>query len=253
MGGTSSFRTIIGWKLLKGMKKTVCVVICLIFLYTILIGNMPVLGISIVKNNSGAPVNNDSIESIQKSISSKLIRFHVIANSDSKEDQNLKLLVRDKVLEYIAPKLKDSKTIEESREILRKNDGSIKEIAQKVVKQNGYNYNVSTTLSMESFPVKAYGSITLPQGKYEAYKILIGNSNGQNWWCVMFPPLCFVDLAKGELAEKETESSMKRVLNDKEYETVNNRPEGRTVVVRFKVLEIVKGIKNKISSHKSAK
>lgn len=235
------------------MKKTVCVVLCLIFLYTILIENKPVLGISTMKNKSGTPVDNDSIESIQKSISNKLIRFHVIANSDSKEDQNLKLMIRDKVLEYIAPKLKDSKTIEESREILRKNDKNIKEIAQKVVRQNGYNYNVSTTLSMENFPVKAYGNITLPQGKYEAYKILIGNSNGQNWWCVMFPPLCFVDLAKGELAEKETESSMKRVLNDKEYETVNNRPEEKTVVVRFKVLEIVKDIKNKISSYKSIK
>jgi stage II sporulation protein R len=235
------------------MKKTVCIILCLIFIYTILIGVEPVRGKMTFSNNFSDQIIGEDKNSIPDSISNKLIRFHVIANSDSTEDQNLKLNVKNKVLEYIAPKLKNSKTIEESREIIMKNDLFIKELAQKIVKQSGYNYNVSTILSFENFPVKSYGNITLPQGKYEAYRILLGNSNGQNWWCVMFPPLCFVDLAKGELAESETENAMKNVLNNKEYAAINNKTETKPIVIKSKVFEVVKGLKSKIYYNKSNK
>jgi stage II sporulation protein R len=182
--------------------------------------------------------------SIQGSISNKLIRFHVIANSDNAEDQALKLKVRDKVLEYISPKLKNSNSIEESREILKVNNEAIKRIAQDVVKKNGYNYIIATELSKQQFPVKTYGNITLPQGEYEAYRILIGNGSGQNWWCVMFPPLCFIDITKGEVSDKETEKAMKKMLSEEEYKAVDNKDTKESnekedkIVVKFKVVEL---------------
>jgi stage II sporulation protein R len=211
------------------MKKIICGFIC-------------VSVAAIVFTNSYLIKGKDT--SIQDSISNKLIRFHVIANSDNAEDQALKLKVRDKVLEYISPMLKGSKSIEESREIIKANDDSIKRIAQDIVKKNGYKYVVATELSKQKFPVKTYGNITLPQGEYEAYRILIGSGGGQNWWCVMFPPLCFIDITKGEVSSKETEKVIKQVLSEKEFSAVDNtevkedkEKEGK-IVVKFKVVEL---------------
>lgn len=180
--------------------------------------------------------------SIQKSISNKVIRFHVLANSDREEDQKLKLQVRDEVLKYIYPKLKNSKNIDETREILKRNDTEIKKIAERVIKKNGYSYSVTTGLKKEAFPVKTYGNITLPPGEYEAYKILIGEKRGQNWWCVMFPPLCFVDVTKGSIAYKETEKEMQQVLTKKEYSLIDNTKENKPIKVKFKIVEIINSI-----------
>ena len=171
--------------------------------------------ISIVLNG-----NNVTTKATQSDIAGKLIRFHVIANSDEKIDQGLKLKVRDSVLKYVSPKLVDCKSIEQSREIINYEDKNIKKIAQSVINKNGFKYSVATTLSQENFPVKTYGNITLPQGKYEAYRIIIGSGSGQNWWCVMFPPLCFVDITKGNVSYEKTENDMKQVLSDDEYNMV---------------------------------
>lgn len=208
------------------MKKIISVLICLGIILTFFIGN------STAKGSDNAL--------IQASIGNKLIRFHVIANSDTTADQALKLKVRDKVLEYISPKLKDSKSIEESRNIIKANDEKIKKIAKAVIKANGYDYSVDTTFSKEKFPVKTYGNITLPQGEYEAYRILIGNGEGQNWWCVMFPPLCFVDISKGEPAYDENEKNMKEVLDDEEYNLVDGTKKEKDVTFGFKIVEIIK-------------
>lgn len=198
------------------MKKVISALMCVLLLFVIFTNNKIVKGASDEKSSE----TDSSI--LQKSLEKKLIRFHVIANSDSAEDQALKLKVRDKVLEYISPKLKNSKSIDESRKILKKNDEAIKKIAESVISKNGYKYCVETELSYEKFPVKTYGNITLPQGEYEAYRIIIGNGSGQNWWCVMFPPLCFIDITKGEVSKNETEKTMKSVLNEKEYKAVDN-------------------------------
>jgi stage II sporulation protein R len=190
-------------------------------------------------------VNNDNKD--LKSIESKLIRFHVIASSDSIEDQALKLKVRDKVLEYISPKLKESNSIEESRKILKENDENIIKICETVIRNNGYVYGVKTTLSKENFPVKVYGNITLPQGNYEAYRILIGDGNGKNWWCVMFPPLCFVDISKGEVSYDKTKAQMENVLSSKEYAMVENRKPKEKIKVKFKLIEIIRNFRSKNS------
>lgn len=174
----------------------------------------------------------------QQDISSKLIRFHVIANSDDKIDQGLKLKIRDAVLKYVSPKLKDCKDIEESRKIINNEDKNIKGISESIIKENGFKYSVATALSQEYFPVKTYGNITLPQGKYEAYRIIIGTGTGQNWWCVMFPPLCFVDITKGNVSYEKTEKEMKNVLSEDEYKLVDNTVSNKKIIVKFKLTEI---------------
>ncbi len=182
--------------------------------------------------------NNISGKASQSDVAGKLIRFHVIANSDDKIDQRLKLKVRDAVLKYISPKLKNCKNIEESRKIINNENKNIKKIAETVIKKNGFKYSVASTLSEENFPVKTYGNITLPQGKYEAYRIIIGTGTGQNWWCVMFPPLCFVDITKGNVSYEKTEKEMKTVLSDDEYNLVDNTVNNKKIVVKFKIGEI---------------
>ena len=191
-------------------------------------------------------------------ISEKLIRFHVIANSDSEGDQAVKLKVRDEVLRYISPRLKGAKSIDESREIIKNEDENLIKIAKKTLIENGYDYKLESTLSKEYFPVKTYGNITLPQGKYEAYRIIIGEGQGHNWWCVMFPPLCFVDVSKGQISYNETEKEMKEVLTEKEYNMVDNtkknvdknskivdNSEDNNIVIKSKAAETIKKILNK--------
>ncbi|KGO13699.1 stage II sporulation protein R [Clostridium botulinum] len=177
----------------------------------------------------------------QKDISNKIIRFHVLANSDSIEDQSLKLKVKDEIIKYMMPKLDKSSSIDESRKILKENDKEIKKIAENIINKNGYKYSVNTYLGQDQFPIKTYGNITLPQGKYEAYKIVIGNGQGQNWWCVMFPPLCFVDVTKGEVSTKKTEQKMKKVLKEEELKCINNSK--NSYEIKFKVVEKINKLK----------
>lgn len=177
-------------------------------------------------------------ENIVEDISEKLIRFHVLANSDSDIDQDLKLRVKDAVLKYISPILNESQSLEESREILKREDKNIIKIAEDYIKSQGFDYTVETTLTRENFPVKEYGNIVLPQGEYEAYRILIGEGKGQNWWCVMFPPLCFIDVTKGQVAYDETEKKMKDVLSEEEFKSVNKKE--NNVNFEFKVIDLFK-------------
>ena len=177
-------------------------------------------------------------ENIVEDISEKLIRFHVLANSDSDIDQDLKLRVKDEVLKYISPILNESQSLEESREILKREDKNIIKIAEDYIKSQGFDYTVETTLTRENFPVKEYGNIVLPQGEYEAYRILIGEGKGQNWWCVMFPPLCFIDVTKGQVAYDETEEKMKDVLSEEEFKSVNKKE--NNVNFELKVIDLFK-------------
>ena len=177
-------------------------------------------------------------ENIVEDISEKLIRFHVLANSDSDIDQDLKLRVKDEVLKYISPILNESQSLEESREILKREDKNIIKIAEDYIKSQGFDYTVETTLTRENFPVKEYGNIVLPQGEYEAYRILIGEGKGQNWWCVMFPPLCFIDVTKGQVAYDETEEKMKDVLSEEEFKSVNKKE--NNVKFELKIIDLFK-------------
>lgn len=173
-----------------------------------------------------------------------LIRFHVIANSDTEEDQNLKLKLRDKVIEYYYPLLNNSKSIEESRKIILDNKSKVEELARNFIKENGYSYSITSELSHENFPEKQYGNIVLPQGNYEAYRIIIGNGEGHNWWCVMFPPLCFIDVTKGEVEEEESKKELDEVITESKQEASNEEKtlDDEDVEIDFKFIEVIKDL-----------
>lgn len=188
----------------------------------------------IVNSFCGCTTPNSSKEYNYDDVKNTLIRFHVIANSDSNEDQNLKLDIKNKVIEYLYPLLSDSKSIDESRKILINNEDKVKEIAYEIINEEGFNYPVDVVLSKENFPQKEYGSIILPQGEYEAYRIIIGNGEGHNWWCVMFPPLCFIDITKGQVEDEKSRNEL-----DEEIEKNKNEED---IEYSFKSIELFKKV-----------
>lgn len=197
-----------------------------------IIGFVLIVGAFSITNNKGVQADE-----MMKDISSKIIRFHVLANSDSKEDQELKLKVRDEVIKYISPELDKSMSIDESREILIEKSEEIVELANEVIENEGYDYKVRVELGKENFPVKTYGNITLPQGEYEAFRVLIGEAKGQNWWCVMFPPLCFVDMTKGQISYDKSKEELGEVLSEEEYNLITEE-ENSKIKFKFKFTEI---------------
>ena len=133
----------------------------------------------------------------------KPFRFHVIAASDSVEDQQLKLKVRDAVISLMEKDMKEAKDADEAKEYIESNLGIIREEAQKTVEENGFDYEVKAETGVFAFPDKTYGDKTYPAGDYSALRITIGEGKGQNWWCVLFPPLCILDLEEAEQMEGE--------------------------------------------------
>lgn len=191
------------------MRNKICIVLLLLCVFNL---NSCTSGDVLKESNS---INELSYEDI----ADKIIRFHVIANSNTDEDQALKLKVRDKVIEFVSNKLKDSKSLEESRQFVLDNKSNIEEMAKDVINENGYSYSVTSSLSRENFPDKVYGDVVFPQGEYEAYRILIGEAKGENWWCVMFPPLCFVDGTKDAIDSTEV---VNEINNSNGKEKVKN-------------------------------
>ncbi len=173
----------------------------------------------------------------------KLIRFHVIANSDSDEDQNLKLKVRDAIIDYLQPKLLESDSIEESESIIKKEYSELEKISKNIILENGYNYDIQVGIDYSEFPTKQYSNVILPAGEYKALRIIIGEGKGKNWWCVMFPPLCFVDEQKG-IIDKDTDDKLREVLTEEEYELISQKTSKQMnrVQIKFKIAEIIQNI-----------
>ena len=198
--------------------------------------------------------NEDGIRTLNyDEVKDSLIRFHVIANSDSEEDQNLKLKVKNKVIDYLYPYLNDTQSLDESRQIIKDRMQEVKKLAEEVIKDNNYEYSIKVELSRENFPDKSYGNITLPQGNYEAFRIIIGGGQGRNWWCVMFPPLCFVDESKADIEYDKTENKInsKKELNSEgnkseksDGQNNNNGGNGDNIQIKFKIVEILKNLFN---------
>lgn len=125
-----------------------------------------------------------------------LIRLHVVANSDSAFDQVLKKQVRDKIILDLRPEFLGSQDIQSARAMLEANLGRIRETACREIKARGKDYPVDVELASYAFPTKHYGAFVLPAGDYEAVRVVIGAGGGANWWCVLFPPLCFVNMSQ---------------------------------------------------------
>ena len=136
---------------------------------------------------------NSYFASTEAALAKGVIRFHVIANSDSDEDQNLKLKVRDRIINEMNCMFDENGDITSARDVICANIDDIESYAMEEIKKNGYDYDVKVSLGKSDFPTKDYGDIVLPAGSYEALKVEIGKAEGKNWWCVLFPPLCFVD------------------------------------------------------------
>lgn len=165
-------------------------------------------------------------------IRTDVLRLHVIANSDSPEDQALKLKVRDAILEKGENIFDGSVTRENAQEKIEKEKKILEETAKKVIEENGFDYDVEITVTEEYFTTRTYENVTLPAGNYMAVRVLIGESAGQNWWCVMFPPLC--------LPAAETDIDL--FFNDREIKLVERNPKYEP---RFKIIEIFESIKNR--------
>ncbi len=170
-----------------------------------------------------------------ENISQQVFRLHILANSDSEEDQTLKLKVRDKILCESEDLFKNCSSLDDVISVSRNNLNYFKSIAQKCVNENGYNYDVKVYIDKEYFNTRKYNKITLPSGIYNALKIEIGSAKGHNWWCVMFPAICLPAVSDDEINKILDEDEIALINSDNKYE------------VRFKIVEIYEKIKSKIN------
>ena len=188
--------------------------------------------------------------SVSMGLSENIFRLHILANSDSNEDQELKLKVRDEIIEYmktLSVGITDKQAVIELSKI-HKND--FMEIAERVIHENGYDYPVNIEIGNFYFPTKYYGNISLPAGYYDALKIEIGNAQGQNWWCSLFPPLCFVDVSSG-IVDSEGEEYLKENLSEEEFELISSS--SSEVEFKFKIVEILNEKTKQFENKKFAK
>ena len=175
-------------------------------------------------------------QSVNEELEANILRFHVVANSDSTEDQMMKQQVKDEIIAYMEPMLSDAENIEESKEMLQAHFDDIKKVAKQVINKWGKDYNVQLFIDHANFPTKSYGDIVLPAGEYEAFRVILGEGEGENWWCIMFPPLCYVDVATG-VVPIEGKEALQEQLTEEQYEMICGQD--APYEVRFKVVDMV--------------
>lgn len=164
---------------------------------------------------------------MQQELAEEVFRFHVLANSDSDEDQALKMQVKEAVIAYMKEEIPKSDSVEMTKEWARSHLDAIVNLAEAIISEEGYAYEVTAEVTTCDFPDKTYGDITFPAGEYEALRIEIGEAKGQNWWCVLYPNLCFIDAVHAVVPE-EGKKDLKKVLEEDTYEMV-------TATSRFKI------------------
>ena len=174
-------------------------------------------------------------QNISTDIASSVFRLHVLANSNSQKDQDLKYKVRDNLLQYMTEICKNCNSKQEAINLVEQNKNTFKQIALDTIKNEGYSYNVNISIGNFEFPTKEYGDIALPAGLYDALRVEIGEAKGQNWWCVMFPPLCFVDISSGVVPE-ESKEQLEDSLTEEEFALVSNQSDSQ-IQFKFKLLE----------------
>lgn len=168
-----------------------------------------------------------NVRKVQKKMAGEVFRFHVLANSDSERDQALKMKVKERVIAYMKEELPQSESAAATKAWAKGRIGEIQALAERTLRQEGCADPVKVCVARCDFPDKTYGDITFPRGRYDALRIEIGKAEGQNWWCVLYPNLCFLD-AVHAVVPKEGKDELKEVLNDEEYELV-------TATSKFKI------------------
>lgn len=176
---------------------------------------------------------SETSEEIRKSF----IRLHVIANSDTSVDQNLKLAVRDFLLAEGDEIFDGTVNIENAKSMIIPRLKVLNESVNMYVRSRGFDYEVKVELKEEYFTTRTYNKVTLPAGKYLALKVVIGEGKGKNWWCVMFPPMC--------ISAADEETVLKNNISGKEFDLVNRNPKYE---VRFKIIELIEDIKFKFQN-----
>ena len=175
-------------------------------------------------------------DNAQKGIAAGVVRLHIIANSDDVYDQDIKLKVRDAIIDELAPVLSNVKDQSEAEKIIINNLTKAEAAAQKVLIENGLDYGAQAMYAKSHFPTKKYENIILPPGDYDALKIVLGNGEGHNWWCVMYPPLCFEGSVSGVIDDAQAEALKRNIGNDG-YELITEY-DSIPVNFKFKILEI---------------
>lgn len=189
-------------------------------------------------------------KSANSGLADNLIRLHVVANSDSPADQELKNYVKDEIIKHMKDELQGIRDIDKSKEIINENLKYVKNIAEGEIKRRGKSYPVDVTLGDYPFPTKVYSDISLPAGVYQALRVSIGEGIGENWWCVLFPPLCFVDATHGSVSEAFKEDFEEIVEKDEEGYSilVSEKSDIKEVPIefKFKLAEVFRSSKEKV-------
>ena len=187
-------------------------------------------------------------EKINNDIANSLIRLHVVANSDSVFDQALKLRVRDRLVEYIRQNYGNVKNAQEAKALIEQQQGELQQLALSELLKSGVNYGARMDMGVFPFPTKNYGEVSLPAGNYQAVKVVLGDGEGLNWWCVLFPPLCFVDATHGMVPDSVKEE-MKETFTSEEYDIITSASsqDDIPIKIKFKIVEVLQGTKIKIT------
>lgn len=156
---------------------------------------------------------------LQSKLAGEVFRFHVLANSNEDKDQKLKLKVRDEVIAYMKSEIPNSSSAKETKQWAREHLNELEEISGKVIEREGFDYPVKAKVCWCDFPDKSYGDIVFPAGRYEALRIEIGEAKGHNWWCVLYPDLCFTSAVHAVVTD-EGKEELKGVLDEEEYKMV---------------------------------
>lgn len=148
-----------------------------------------------VSASAGAPTSAE----LAPDEAQQILRLHVVANSDSEEDQRVKLLVRDALIQRFAP----ANSLAQAEELLLLGGGDVQSTVDAVLRQQGCGYNAQLRFGTMEFPEKSYAGVSYPAGEYEALRVELGAAAGQNWWCVLFPPICLVDIGVTDLPDTD--------------------------------------------------
>ncbi|WP_051650704.1 stage II sporulation protein R [Lachnoclostridium phytofermentans] len=186
---------------------------------------------------AGSKAIKENSTLLQEELAKQILRFHVLGNSDSEEDQNVKLYVKEGLMSYLTPLLKDCTEKEDTTKVLMAHLTDIEAEATRLLAMEGYYYGVTASLGKSTFPIKVYGDITLPAGEYDALKIELGKAEGRNWWCILFPNLCFVD-ATYTVVPDDSKMQLKALLTEEEYTSII-KEEKPNVVVKFKLFDFL--------------
>lgn len=184
----------------------------------------------------------------QEKIADNVVRLHIVANSDKPADQELKLKVRDAILKHMQEKYPNGASREEAAGYLKSSLPKIRQIASDVMKENGADEKVNAKYGVYAFPTKEYAGLALPAGMYEAVRVELGEAKGQNWWCIMFPPLCVADASSLKMDE-EAMNQLKKDMGDDNYQLITDIVERGNVPVKikFRIIELVESSKIKLA------